>query len=158
MQYELQRIVAFVLKSQGIKEISESDFVNYLSVKKRMLMPADAKRILEMCIKNGIVVKDGDVLRPHFELDTVNIPPNYTINIENIESEKVDVFMDILRYISDKTGKDIKEISAGVNQTQEKTCTIPAVAALIYAKSLGVDVSNFYAIVEKDLYGRKDAK
>jgi hypothetical protein len=158
MRYELQRIVAFVLKSQGIKEISESDFVNYLSVKKRMLMPAEAKRILELCIKNGVVAKEGDVIRANFELESVSVPPNYSIDPAKIEEGRRDLFMEMLQYIADKTGREIKEISAGVNLTQEKTCTIPEVAALIYAKTLGVDVSRFYADVEKVVYGRMSSR
>ncbi|MEM3396319.1 MAG: DUF2240 family protein [Thermoplasmata archaeon] len=156
MTYELQKIVAFVLKSQGIKEITESDFVNYISVKKRMVAPQDAKKILEKCISSSVLQKEGNLLKPNFELEDVVLEQGFTITPEILVSEKVDIFVEIVKYISDKSGRERKEVVAEVNQIAEETCTMPVVAALIYAKMIGVDASRFYDAVENEII--KDRK
>lgn len=152
MIYELQKVVAFVLKTQGVKEITESDFVNYLSVKKRMVSPTEAKKLLEKCITSSVLLKEGNVLKPSFDLEDVIVEPGFTITAEILTTEKVDTFMEIVKYISDKSGKDRKEIVAEINRVAENTYTLPVVAALIYAKTVGIDIKRFYDTVEKEIF------
>ncbi|MCX8173602.1 MAG: DUF2240 family protein [Thermoplasmata archaeon] len=151
MTYDLQKIVTFVLKSQGLKEITESDFVNYLSVKKRLVTPAEAKKILEKCIAGSVVLKDGEVLKPRFDLEDTVVEPDFKIAPEVMTSDKVDTFIEIVKYLADKSGKDRKEIVAEINTLAEDTCTLPVVAALIYAKMNGIDARRFYEAVEREI-------
>lgn len=156
MSYELQKIVAFVLKTQGLKEISEADFVNYLSLSKRMLAPADAKKLLEKCLASGVLVRDGNLLKPTFPLEDIVVEPGFTIKSEVLKAEKKEVFMEVVQYLCDKTGKDKKDVVREINKTAEETCTLPVVAALIYAKMLGIDASRFYQSVEREILGEKE--
>ncbi|MGC8912533.1 MAG: DUF2240 family protein [Thermoplasmata archaeon] len=152
MVYELQKIVAFVLKMQGLQEITESDFVNYLSIKKRMLTPSEAKKVLAKCIEKNVVIKEGEMLRPNFDFSQITVPPDFIINFSKLDVEYPDVFSDIVKYIAEKTRKEIKEVTAEVNRIQEQTCTHPCVAALIYAKVLGLDTKIFHEAAEKEIF------
>lgn len=155
MSYELQKIVAFVLKSQGLKEISEGDFVNFLSLAKRMLTPADAKKLLEKCLTSGVLVRNGEKLKPTFSLEDIPVEQGFTIKKE-VLTESVDLFMEIVNYLSEKSRKEKREVVKEINRVAEETFTLPIVAALIYAKMIGVEVSRFYEAVEREILAEKE--
>ncbi|MEM3413761.1 MAG: DUF2240 family protein, partial [Thermoplasmata archaeon] len=115
-----------------------------------------AKKILERCITTSTLIKDGNVLRPGFELDDIAVEPDFKIPPETVASEKVDVFLEIVNYISDRSGKEKKEVVAEINRIAEETCTLPLVAALIYAKMSGIEAKKFYDTVEKEILGETE--
>ena len=122
MRKEIER----AFKSKGVENMSKKDLVYTLSFDLNLYTPEEAKRVVDEAEKEGIIEEVNGLVR---------LSGN--------------VFDRIVKAISEKTGKDTKEVFSLINKKHNELKTLAVeVVALITAKEIGLDVSDFIEDVE----------
>ncbi len=122
MRKEIER----AFKSKGVENMSKKDLVYTLSFDLNIYTPEEAKRVVDEAEKEGIIEEVNGLVR---------LSGN--------------VFDRIVKAISEKTGKDTKEVFSLINKKHNELKTLAVeVVALITAKEIGLDVSDFIEDVE----------
>ena len=67
MNNEAQKVIAFVFKRSGKKQISYSDFYLTLSMELNWFTPDDAKKFLDFAIDNKFLIREKDMVQPNFD-------------------------------------------------------------------------------------------
>jgi len=122
----LRKEIERAFKSKGVENMSKKDLVYTLSFDLNLYTPEEAKRVVDEAEKEGIIEEVNGV---------VKLSGN--------------VFDRIVKAISEKTGKDTKEVFSLINKKHNELKTLAVeVVALITAKEIGLDVSDFIEDVE----------
>jgi hypothetical protein len=122
----LRKEIERAFKSKGVENMSKKDLVYTLSFDLNIYTPEEAKRVVDEAEKEGIIEEVNGLVR---------LSGN--------------VFDRIVKAISEKTGKDTKEVFSLINKKHNELKTLAVeVVALITAKEIGLDVSDFIEDVE----------
>ena len=123
----IRKAIEQAFKSKGVDSMSKKDLIYTLSFDLNLFSFEEAKKVVEQAEQKGIVKEQNGELKLN----------------EN-------VFDRIVRAIAEKTGKDIKEVLALINEKHNKLKTLAIeVVALIVAKEHGIDITEFIEDVEK---------
>jgi len=123
----IRKAIEQAFKSKGVNSMSKKDLIYTLSFDLNLFSFEEAKKVVEQAEQKGIVKEQNGELKLN----------------EN-------VFDRIVRAIAEKTGKDIKEVLALINEKHNKLKTLAIeVVALIVAKEHGIDITEFIEDVEK---------
>jgi len=92
-------------------------------------------------------------LEPTFDLRRMEVPPDFKPDVRKIF--KFSVFDELVELISEKLEKSKPEVVAGVNKMQEKFSGLLSaeVVALLYAKSVGLDVTPYFNQLWDEVFG-----
>ena len=128
----LKEAIASAFRSKGKSSMKRNELIMTLSYDLCMFSPEEAKRIVDLALEKGLLMGDEE-LSPTFDLD-----------------EK-DVFDKIIDDIAERTGKSKREIIAMINKRQEELGNLLSVevVALLIAKEVGIDVSDYIEEVER---------
>ncbi len=123
----IRKAIEQAFKSKGVDSMSKKDLIYTLSFDLNLFSFEEAKKVVEQAEQKGIVKEQNGELKLN----------------EN-------VFDRIVRAIAEKTGKDVKDVLALINEKHNKLKTLAIeVVALIVAKEHGIDITEFIEDVEK---------
>ena len=74
MNSEEKIIIAFLFKRSGKKEMTQSEFYLTLSMDLKWFTPKKAKDFTISSLKNNIILKKEDFLKPNFNINNIDIP------------------------------------------------------------------------------------
>jgi len=153
---ELKKTIALLFKRKGRPMLTEKEFVFSASMDLRWFPPKEAQKLLQAGINSQLLIVENGKVRPNFDVSQVEVPLDFvpTEEMLKVEPKKEDLFLRILERISKEAGKERKVLISRINEIQERMELEIEVAALLAGKELGVDLSDFYDIVEKEIFLR----
>jgi len=151
----LKKIIAAAFKSKGKESMKESELIYTLSLDLGWFSHEVAKKIVELAIDKGIIQKKDDDLVPTFNINEIEIPIDFKPDLAKVFATSI--FDLLIQEIAEKTGKNINEVISIINKKQERLGNLLSieVVALIVAKEVGIDISEYVKDVEKELFKSK---
>jgi hypothetical protein len=107
-------------------------------------------------MKRELVMKKDGMLSPNFPLDTIKIPVGFTpskkiFNETTDDKKGEDIIEEIIFQIFEQTHQDKTEIQKEIKREGAEKNLLAEVAALYIARKHGVDVSEWYSVIEKSI-------
>jgi hypothetical protein len=152
----VKRAVAFLFRLEGVRPLSEKEFVQFASYRLSWFKPTEAQRLLRVAQDLKLVELRGGSLTPGFDLASVEVPMDFRPSpgiLEGVPPVQ-DLFLTALNRVVDRTGADRRSVVAAINAIQERMDVHVEVAALIYAREVGVDVSDLVEPVREAIAKR----
>lgn len=137
MSFEIT--VAAPFRGRGRESLAESEFVVALSLDRGWFSPNQAKRLLSVAAGEGLLAQEGDDLRPTFDVESVEIPEDFTPAESLLQGRSV--FEQVLDACVE-AGEEKREAVAGINALQRSLAVTVEAAAVLYAHRQGIDVRN----------------
>lgn len=134
--------VSMPFKRKGKEALKESEFVLALSIDLNWFAPEQAKNVLNLAEKSGLLKREGELVQPAFDISTIEIPSGF--KPEPGIFEKKTVFDSAVGRILLSTGREKRKVIAMINKKQEelaKTVLIE-VSAILVAIEQGVMVDD----------------
>ena len=149
---ELRTAAAAFFRNRGKNVVTENEFRMTVSMDLRWMLPSDAGKLLSLLLDAKHVEKDGDYLRPSFDVRGVDVPlgfrPSAGILDTKVPKEKIAAPADdLLSELMTKAGAlsiDRKTFIVSVNAIQKRLNVDIEVAALIMLREKGADISCYY--------------
>lgn len=135
---DLTYIVSMPFKRKGKEALKESEFVLALSIDLNWFNPEQAKTVLSDAEKSGLLKKEGDIIRPSFDISRVELPSGF--KPESSIFDKENMFDRIIDRIIINSGIDKRKIIAQINKKQEELAkqVVIEVSAILVAIEHGV--------------------
>ena len=77
MSSDADIIIAFLFKRSGKEELSFSDLYLNLSMELNWFTPDDAKNFVNTSIKQKLLLKKGDLIKPNFDFNKIVVPVGF---------------------------------------------------------------------------------
>lgn len=140
----MKRALAFLFRLEGGRPLSEKEFVQFASYRLNWFKPTEAQRLLRVAQDLKLVEMREGLLHPAFDVAVVDVPMDFRPPPGVLEAAPPvqDLFLATLNRIVERAGVDRRAAVAAINGVQERMDIAVEVAALIYARGLGVDVSD----------------
>ena len=138
---DLTYTITMPFKIKGKDALKESELVLALSIDLNWFPPEQAKSIVKDAEKAGLLKRDGELIRPSFDLNSVQIPNGFK---PNAGVEKKSIFERIVERIISGNGMEKRKVIALVNKKQEELSKLVEidVSAILVAMELGVPVDD----------------
>ncbi|MFB6070946.1 MAG: DUF2240 family protein [Halanaeroarchaeum sp.] len=133
----LRVVVAAPFKGEGRDRMGEQDFVVALSLDRDWLSPDQAKRVVEVANREGLLERDDGDLVATFPADEVTVPEDFVPD-ESIFQER-SAFERVLDALV-AAGERRQEAVAAINERQQTLGVTADVAAVLHARAAAVDV------------------
>jgi len=157
MDSEEKIIIAFLFKHSGKNELKASELYLPLSMELQWFSPNEAKVFLNQAVKQKLLNKKGELVKPNFGYENVVIPAGFRPSKRPIKEkkeeavEKQNIIEIITARIIEKTdldeGKVIEKISSSI---QQKHITREIAAALV-GKEFDIYLDDCFEEMEKTL-------
>ncbi len=151
----LRKTIASAFRSKGKKRMDRKELTYTLSFDLKFFSHETSKKIVDHAEKKGLVHEVDGTLQPSFDVDEIEIEPDFKPDVNRIFSDG-SIFERIVDRIVEETGKDRGSVIAEINQKQLHLGNIMdiEIVALIYAIENGIDVRDFIDEVEREMLGR----
>ncbi len=133
----LRAVVAAPFRGRGHERLPESEFVVALSLDRGWYSPDQAARVVDIAVGRGLLDRDGDALRPAFDIGDVDVPPGFAPDESLLRTPSP--FEQVLDALVE-AGEDKQDAVAGINRLQADAGLTIGAAAVLYARRQGVDV------------------
>ena len=90
MVSEEEIIITFLFKRSGKSKLSFSDLYLILSMDLNWFTPEDAKAFVNLALKQKLLTKKGDLIKPNFDYDKIIVPVGFTPSKQVFEVKKVE--------------------------------------------------------------------
>ncbi len=151
MSSEIEVALAQVFRKKGKSTLTEKEFVFAASLDLRWFSPKDAQKFLDIGLESELLSQTGGKIQPTFDYQSMDAPSGYSPSPDLLKAsiQPKGIFLKLIDRIS--TEKDIpkKEAISLVNKTQDKMNVDVEVAALIVARSIGIDISPYLDEIEE---------
>ncbi|AJF24735.1 MULTISPECIES: DUF2240 family protein [Haloarcula] len=144
----LKTAVAAPFRQRGTDRMAESEFVVALSLDRNWFSPDQAKTLVDVAASEGLVERDEDDLVVAFDATHTAIPDGFTPGEEILQSRST--FERVLDAVVE-AGIEKQTAVAGINALQSDIGVTLEAAAVVYARSEGVDVEAIAADVREEL-------
>lgn len=144
----LRRTVAAAFRERGTDRLAESEFVVAVSLDRGWFSPDQAERLLDVAGGEGLVRYDGNEVVPTFALDEVHVPDGF--EPEDSVLRERSAFERVLETLTG-AGHDKQEAVASINRLQGALDVTVEAAAVVYARSEGVDVDDAAARARQEI-------
>jgi hypothetical protein len=153
---ELENAIAQIFRRKGKTSLAEKDFVFAASLDFGWFNPKEAQKLLEIGLESELLIMEDGKVKPTFDYKSLDIPKNFspTADIFQTSAQPKGIFLKIVDSITMKTNLPAKDLISQINQTQDRMGVDVEVAALIVARNLGVDISEYMDLVEEEI-GKK---
>jgi len=154
MTSDAKIIIAFLFKRSGKEELSFSDLYLNLSMELNWFTPDDAKAFVNMAIKQKLLIKKVDLIKPNFDFNTIVVPIGFVPSKNVIEKKEVEVIKEenflekIVRQIVEKTKLDEKQVIGEIEDIANERNLTEEVAALLLGKDHNILFEEFYEQIE----------
>lgn len=144
----LRVAVAAPFKSKGVDRLPEQKFVVGLSLDRDWTSPDQAKDIVDLAEQDGLLRREDGDLVVTFDPDDVSIPEDFTLDASVFEERApFERILDAL--VAD--GLERQAAVASVNDLQSRLGVTADTAAVVFARTRGLDVEDVAATVAQDL-------
>lgn len=146
MVEEIRKLLLYLKRSTGKFEFSESEVLNILSIRTRLLTPNEVKEFLRIATEERCLKFANDLYSITCSINGIELSLDYKPDFNAIMSEggKKDKFSEVVSYITEKTSLSKREIIAEINRIREKNPFVSTeTASLIVAKLNGLDIEKF---------------
>ncbi|MCL2143417.1 MAG: DUF2240 family protein [Methanomassiliicoccaceae archaeon] len=147
----LRMTAAAFFRHKGKNVVTETEFIMGVSMDLRWVPPTGADGLLAALIDGGHVKKDGEYLRPAFDVSGTDVPlgfrPSADILKSSIPKRPADDIFGKLVGIAGSSGISKKNFIVSVNSLQKRINTDIEVAALMVLRDAGIDISEHIAAV-----------
>src|SRR5450759_4536364 len=109
---ELTYTVSMPFKRKGKEQLKDMEFVMALSMDLKWFTPEQAKSVLSEAQRSGLLKRDGELVRPSFDISKIEIPSGF--KPETIAIEKV------IERIITSTGIQKRKVVSMINKKQEE--------------------------------------
>jgi len=166
---ELMIALSTLFRRKGGLGQTEKDLMHAMTFDLHWFGATEAKALVDAGLDEDLLKKDGDKIKPNFDIQGVSVPIMYTpsekfvselrsytpkTKIESEKNEKIPVFRKILLRISEKTGIAKTEIMREINRKKERLNMEIEVVGLIVAKRHGIDISDLILECESEILAR----
>src|SRR4030066_119064 len=114
---DLTYTVSMPFKRKGKDALKDTEFILALSLDLKWFNPEQAKIILSEAQKSGLLKREGELVRPSFDISSIEIPSGF--KPEPVSSEKKPIFDRIIERIIAGTNIDKRKVIAMINKKQE---------------------------------------
>ena len=151
----LKKTIASAFRSKGKRKMDRKELTYTLSFDLKFFSHETSKKVVDHAEKKGLIREVNGILQPSFDMDDVEIEPDFKPDVNRIFSDG-SVFERIVDRVVEKTGKDRGTVIAEINQKQLHLGNIMniEVVALIYALENEIDVKDFIEEVEREMLGK----
>lgn len=157
MSSDADIIIAFLFKRSGKEELSFSDLYLNLSMELNWFTPDDAKNFVNTSIKQKLLLKKGDLIKPNFDFNKIVVPvgfkPSKSVFVEKeFEIVKENYILDkIVQTIIEKTKLNENQIIEDITNIAKERNLTKEVAALLFGKEHDIIFEDCYKEIEKRL-------
>jgi hypothetical protein len=159
MDSEKEIIISFLFKRSGKVDLKFSDLYLALSMELNWFTPDDAKSFISLALKENLLKKKGDLLKPNFDYENTIIPigfiPSKRIfeikKAENKEEKKETTLEEIIKILNEKSNLDKSQISKKIDELANEKNITDEVAALLIGKGLNINLEKFFEKVEESI-------
>ncbi|MCX6661293.1 MAG: DUF2240 family protein [Euryarchaeota archaeon] len=149
-------MLAFLFNRSGKTDLTEAELYLPLAMELSWFSTKEAQQFVKYAMKRELVMKKDGMLSPNFPLDTIKIPVGFTpskkIFSETTDDKKgEDIIEEIVFQIFEQTHQDKTEIQKEIKREGAEKNLLAEVAALYIARKHGVDVSEWYSVIEKSI-------
>ena len=144
----LKTAVAAPFRKRGTDRMAESEFVVALSLDRNWFSPDQAKTLVDVATSEGLLEREDDALVVGFDAASTAIPDGFRPGEEILQSRST--FEQVLDSVVE-AGIEKQTAVAGVNTLQSDLGVTLDAAAVVYARSEGVDVEGIAAEVREEL-------
>ncbi|MCG2735674.1 MAG: DUF2240 family protein [Candidatus Methanoperedenaceae archaeon] len=132
--------ISVPFKRKGKDSLKESEFVLALSFDLNWFTPEQAKKVVLEAEKAGLIKREGDIIRPAFDLSSVEPPQGFKPGV----LEERSIFDRIIERITAETGMDKRKVIALINKKQDELSKLVEieVSAILIALEHGVALDN----------------
>ena len=88
MPSESEIIISFIFKRSGKAELDFSEIYLTLSMDLKWFTPDDAKKFVNNALKQKLLLKKYEGLRPGFEINKINVPFGFSPTCKNLDKEE----------------------------------------------------------------------
>lgn len=134
----LRVAVAAPFQGAGARTMEESRFVVSLSLDRDWFSPDQAKRLIDVAVSEGLLSRTDGGIEATFPVESVEIPADFSPD-EDLLTER-SPFERVLETIVDG-GVDKRTAVARINELQRELGITVEVAAVVFARREGIDVS-----------------
>jgi len=158
MPSEIEIVIAFLFNRSGKSELKFSDLYLTLSMELNWFTPEGAKRFLNHSIKENLLTKKEDMIKPAFDYKKVTVPVGYSpsnrIFEEKVEikPEKNDILQKIIERIVENTDIDKKKATEEIKIIANEKNISTEVAALLIGKEHNVSLKDFFEETENKIF------
>jgi hypothetical protein len=156
MDSEAKIILAFLFNRSGKTGLTEAELYLPLSMELGWFSTKEAQQFVKYTLKQGLVMKKDGVVSPTFSVDAVKIPVGFAPSKKSFseptdEKKGKDIVEEIILRIYEHVHQDKNEILAEIKREVAEKNLLMEVAALYVGRKHGVDVSEWYPVVESVL-------
>ncbi len=139
---ELTYIVSMPFKIKGKDVLKESELVLALSIDLNWFPPEHAKNILKDAEKAGLLKREGELIHPAFDLNSVEIPAGFKPDPGALE--KKSIFDRTVERLIKGSGMEKRKVISLINKKQEELYKLVEidVSAIIVAMEHGIMVDD----------------
>jgi len=159
MTSESEIVIAFVFNRSGKNKLSFSELYLSLSMDLKWFNPAQAKDFVNLSLKQKLLKKQDDFLKPVFDYQDIVIPVGFKPSkkvFDDVKEEKVvdekDVFKMIVKRFVEKTDMNEKEVVDKIHDVEMKKKISSEVAALLVGKEHDIIFKDFFEKIEQDIF------
>lgn len=158
---DIRTCVAAFFRSKGKNVMTAEEFLMGLSMNMRWMPYKDAERLLDAAVGSGILERDGEYVRPIFDLNGVDVPVGYRPPADLLSSapvpEEKKMDEDVLpKLIAKAASMDIdrKDFMSYCRTIQKKMNVDIEVAAVMVLRDNGANVDELLDQVREVVSGR----
>ena len=139
---DLTYTVSMPFKRKGKDALKDTEFVLALSIDLKWFNPEQAKLVLSEAERSGLLKREGELVRPAFDLSRIEIPSGF--KPEPVSISKKSIFDRIIDRIITGTGIEKRKVIAMINKKQEELSkqVVIEVSAILVAIENGVMVDD----------------
>jgi hypothetical protein len=144
----LRECAAAFFRATGKDVTTSEGFVMGVSLELKWMAPSDAKRLLAMLVKEGVLEQRDGYVRPAADLSSVDVPLAYRppADILEVGSKPKEAPKDMFHILLDKaieSGMERKEFTQACNRITRELNIDMAASALIVVRDRGVDIGPY---------------
>jgi hypothetical protein len=139
---DLTYTVSMPFKKKGKDALKDTEFVLALSIDLKWFNPEQAKIVLNDAERSGLLIREGELVRPAFDLSRIEIPSGF--KPEPVSYTKKSIFDRTIERIITGTGIEKRKVIAMINKKQEELSkqVVIEVSAILVAIENGVMVDD----------------
>jgi hypothetical protein len=139
---DLTYTVSMPFKKKGKDALKDTEFVLALSIDLKWFNPEQAKMVLNDAERSGLLIREGELVRPAFDLSRIEIPSGF--KPEPVSYTKKSIFDRTIERIITGTGIEKRKVIAMINKKQEELSkqVVIEVSAILVAIENGVMVDD----------------
>lgn len=144
----LRVAVAAPFRGAGARSMEESRFVVALSLDRGWFSPDQAKRLLDVAASEGLIERTDEGIEATFATEDVEIPEGFAPD-EDLLAERSPFERVLERIVAG--GVEKQAAVARINEIQRELGITIEVAAVVFARREGIDVSESIPAVRETL-------